>query len=781
MFAIETRDDDGARQNARRAEKRRRGEAEGAGGDVSPVAAAARIARRHALLVGALGLVGLGIGAAAGLLTPNRYGATAQILIDPRDFRVLQNEVAPQAVGSDAAVAYLESQVRVMASDSVKRKVIDKFELAKDPDFGSPGGGLGARFGLSGASGKEVQDPVLVALAAMDKQVLIRRNERTYVIDVTVISGDGVKSARIANAMTEVYLEDQAAVRSEAAQRASNSLTSRLSELRERVRAAEDRVEKYRAANNLVGASGKLVTEETLAVSNTQLAQARARTADAQAKYDQVRIVRPSSIEAGATPEALQSQSIAAFRAQLGSALTREADAQVLYGAQHPQLISAQAQVRDARRQIAEELARIVQAARAELDRARASELAISQQVERLKRETLTTGQSAVQLRELEREADANRQVYQAFMLRARETSEQTGVDSTNARVITEATPPLEKLGPNRKLFALGGLMAGLGLGAGLAALRELMRGGRLPALGSASDAGRAAQPAAAPIAEERAAAPRPADGRVVPFGAAVRGAASGRWRSAGSAATPPAAKASGGPLRLTLPALKAGWRGAGRAPQNSAFHGSAFATDGWDAPQSALGRLAMQIRDRLAIEEEAGANRKTAVLALAPGAGASLVALNLTLATAREKATPLLIDLAGGPASLSAAFAPDADLGVESVIDGGCGLIRAALQDDETGAFFLPRPAGAPRRQAPTPTRIATGLFEQTRRFDAVVIDAGSVADGALPYLLAEQADDIVVVAPAGLGDEAVSRLIQRSLGDDAAKVRVIVANQGA
>lgn len=779
-----------------------------------PIGYALGFLRRRWPSIVLLGLVGLGLGVAVAILTPNRYSATTQLLIDPRDLRVLQNEISPQSIGSDVTTAFLESQARVIASDSIKRKVIDKLGLDKDPDFGGPRAGLAQLLGLSRTPARDERDPVLLALAAMDKQVLVRRGDRTFVIDITTISGDGGKSARIANAMAETYLEDQTAVRSDSAQRASNSLTARLTELRERVRIAEDKVERYRAANNLVGASGKLVTDEQLALSNTQLAQARARTADAQAKFDQVRIVRPSSIEAGATPEALNSASIATLRAQLGSALTREADALVLYGAQHPSLVSAQAQVRDARRQIAEELARTVQAARAELDRARASEATINAQVERLKRETLATSQAAVQLRELERDADASRQVYQSFLLRARETGEQSGVDSTNARVITTAVAPLEKMGPDRKLFALVGLLAGLAAGMAFGMLRDLLLGRRqkmtLVSAEAAADASATQNRAASPVAPpmRSAASPQPAQVRraaaaaaapatergIVPFakqpdstaaaaGAQASASATGRWRGFGVAKAAAAADGAeaGGPLHVTLPAPRAngGWRAAPR-PTSSAFHGAGISTDAWDEPKSALSSAIGQVRDRLTLEEQLGSNRKVIVLGLAPGSGASLVALNLALAAAREKATPILIDLAGGPASLSASFAADAEIGAEDVISGAAGLIRAALQDDETGTFFLPRPANAQRKPAPCPARLKSGLFDQTRRFEAVIIDAGSTADGALPYQLAELADDIVVVAPAAMSRDDALRLMQRSLGNDAAKVRVLVHNQG-
>jgi hypothetical protein len=528
--------------------------------------------------------------------------------------------------------------------------------------------------------------------------------------------------------------------------------------------------------------------------------------------------LRPQSVEIGAIPEALQSNAIANLRGQLGSALAREADAQTLYGPQHPLFISAQAQVRDARRQIADELARIVQAGRAELDRARSAEQSLSQSVERLKRETLTSGAAAVQLRELEREADANRQVYQSFLLRARETGELTNVDTTNARVITTAVAPLEKAGPNRKAFALIGLIAGLALGAVLAALWELGRMARRSNAAAVAAAGdtpsnEPAQPAEAsratrdssredtPANERREPATatqprfvsrapearttdlRTADARTseAPSQPAPRagGPRFGRWRGADTARQPELDRSR--ILHVRLPRARKHDDRAAALANASAFHGTAFPTESWDAPRSAFGAAVQSIRDRLALEETAAGNRKTVVIGLQPGAGASLVALSLTLAAAREKATPLLIDLAGGPASLSAVFGDGAALGAEDVISGRVGLIRAALQDDETGAFFLPRPSGGERLPSPCPGRLKSGLFDQTRRFESVVTDAGAVSDGALPHLLAELADDIVLVTSASLSTAEAERMAKRALGADMDKVRVIAANEAS
>ena len=148
-------------------------------------------------------------------------------------------------------------------------------------------------------------------------------------------------------------------MRAEAAQKATAALTSRLEELRNRLRIAKEKAEKYKEANNIVGVGDRSLGEQQLSLNSAQLVAARTRATEAKAKYDQIAGTRASSIEAGAIPEAVASNTMTALRAQLGAALAREADLVSSLGARHPALTSAQSQVRDARRQISEELARI--------------------------------------------------------------------------------------------------------------------------------------------------------------------------------------------------------------------------------------------------------------------------------------------------------------------------------------------------------------------------------------------------------------------------------------
>lgn len=196
------------------------------------------------------------------LIVPHRYTAVTQILIDPTDLRAIGNELAPANQANDANVLQVESQVRVLTSDSVLRRVVKTEGLDKDQEFTRQGIADGA-------------DSTTAALIALKRSIAVKRAERTYVVDVTVTTREAAKSASVANAIADAYLQEQTDVRSDAARQVSQSLTARLNELKDRVREAEDRVEAFKARHNILGASGQLVNEQQLTEMNNQLTSAR--------------------------------------------------------------------------------------------------------------------------------------------------------------------------------------------------------------------------------------------------------------------------------------------------------------------------------------------------------------------------------------------------------------------------------------------------------------------------------------------------------------------------
>ncbi|GAU82005.1 Wzz/FepE/Etk N-terminal domain-containing protein [Bosea sp. BIWAKO-01] len=738
-------------------------------------------------LILAAALAGALLAALASLFIPPKYVSTAQLFIDPRDLRVLQNEVSPNAVGSDptSLTAYLESQARIIASDSIKARVVKSEGLDKDPEFGGEAAKSGLARLLSGSSTSS-RDGLLYALAALDKNVTVRRGERTFVIDISVTSRDPEKAARIANALATAYLDDQASVRAEAAQRATGALTGRLEELRNRLRIAEEKAEKYKEANSLVGAGGKSLGEEQLALNNAQLVALRTRVSEAKAKYDQTLATRASSIEAGAIPEAVASNTMTALRSQLGAALSKEADLLASLGSRHPALAAAQAQVRDARRQINEELARIARAAKIEYDRAVDAERQIARRVEELTRQQYSAGRASVQLRELEREIESSRAVYDAFLRRARETGEQSGIDTTNARVISMAMPALEKSGVSRRTVVMLGGIAGGGLGA-IAALGLALLGGSLPAPPPALRRWpfrNRREPAAAQ------ASPPPAPARPVPSAAAATeppspGAAPARtgWRrfmtiqGGQPARTPEVVQAPAPPplaLLAKLPAVRhRRWRRTD-GEVRSVFQAKAHLVDVIDKPNASFARAIRGIRTELASQDSP--SRRVLVIGLRRNAGASTLALNLALDAAQAGLPAMLVDAGLGTNSLTSVFAPDAQAGMHEIVSGSASLIRAALQDEGTGLFFVPR-KGHP--ELVTAEQISHDFFGAARRFGPVFIDGASLGSDAFTERFADAVDDIVLVVRAGEVGAGELQQASTALGRNAAKIRGLVSNE--
>lgn len=739
------------------------------------------------LLCAVLGLVLAGL---ASLLVPPKYVSTAQLFIDPRDLRVLQNEVSPNATGGDptSITSYLESQARIIASDSIKTPVVWSEGLDKDPEFGgeAPKSGLGRLLAdWLPKSGAPDHDGLVYALAALDRNVSVRRGERTFVIDISVTSREAAKAARIANALAETYLENQAKVRAEAAQRATASLTSRLEELRNRLRTAEDKAERYKEANNIVGVgAGRSMTEEQLALNNAQLVASRTRVTEARAKYDQIIATRPAGIEAGAIPEAVASNTMTALRAQLGAALAKEADLLASLGARHPALAAAQAQTRDARRQISDELSRISRSAKVELDRAVESERQIARRVDQLTATQYAAGRASVELRELEREVESSRVVYDAFLRRARETGELAGIDTTNARVIGAAMPPLEKSGISRRTLALLGGVAGGGAGVALAlglALFGPMPPLRRPAR-QADETETSQPPAAAAPAESK---PVSAPLMAVPLAPVVATrpvAAKAGWRRlvaipGGQAErVPDLLRTAAAPLLATLPAVRhRRWR-RDDGEVRSVFQAKAHLVDVLDKPNAGFAKAVRAVRTALVAQTSGGDRRRILVLGLRPDAGASTLALNLALDAAQAGLPSMLVDAGLGDDSLTRIYAPEAQSGLHDVVTGKVGLVRAALQDEGTGLFFLPRTG---RADEVTTAQIGGGFLDKARRFGPIVVDGGAVGTDGLALRFAEVADDIVLVLREGAVGESDLASATAALGEHAEKLRGFVVNE--
>lgn len=402
-------------------------------------------------------------------LTPALYSSTAQIIIDPQDLQVVTNDVNPSRISPDGGITQVESQVSVAQSNGVLLRAIKATNLTENPDFngqGGLGGWLGMFFGASDG------DRTAETLDALRRRLAVKRDDKVLVLNIIITAKSADLAAELANAIAQAYLDDQAEARSKAAADASDAISARLEAQRKRVEQAANAVETYKAEHNMVMAGGNLVSDQELTDLNTQLTAAQTRTAQLKAQVDQL---RRQGGAPDATSEAMRSPVIASLRAQEATLVDQISQFGTELGPRHPSMISAQQQLSDLRKLISRELGRLVTAAETDYERASANQKTLEAKVASLKGKSLDTDQASVRLRELQRDLDAVRTVYANYLQRAQETREQTNVNSTNARIISEAMPALKKSWPPKGLLIFGAIFGGLALGIGMALIAEYL------------------------------------------------------------------------------------------------------------------------------------------------------------------------------------------------------------------------------------------------------------------------------------------------------------------
>ncbi|MCQ8783626.1 GumC family protein [Mangrovibrevibacter kandeliae] len=450
----------------------------------------ARAVWRLKPLILAMAVLGFAFAAVYAFTTPKSYTAIVQILMDPRDLKVVQNEITPNGLPSEATLALIESQSAVITSNTVLERVMDQEDLTHDPEFNGT-----LRTGIAplveelvpflASSSAPKGDVRLVTMANLREHLLVVREPKSFVINLAVKSSDPAKAARLANQVAAVFLDEQGRIQADTARRATSSLSSRLQELRERVVDAERAVEDYKAKNQLIGVNGRLVDDEYITRVNTQLANIRGDMAALKVKADSMKKASVEDVVRGTLPEELKSEALVRLRQTYSDLAQQNAVIASKLGSRHPQRIASEQALASARRAIEAELDRIVAAAQTELARAQATEKSLAGQIDDLKAKQVETSGAFVRLRELERERDASRSVYEAFLLRARETGEQESLNTANIRIISDATQPLKPSSLSRKVIATVGAAAGLVVGLALAALIagvSLLRGAPVPA-----------------------------------------------------------------------------------------------------------------------------------------------------------------------------------------------------------------------------------------------------------------------------------------------------------
>jgi uncharacterized protein involved in exopolysaccharide biosynthesis len=459
-----------------------------AGGDseewkplIDPMQVVHGITRSKTLILSTT-ILGAFLGVAVALSTPKKYEATTDVIVDPRDLKLTDRDLTQNVVASDATLAIVENQVRILTSGTVLNKVVTDLNLTNDPEFNGQGkGGFGLMSTLrsilsrqDAGTADEARKRAL-AVGNLYESLDVERGGKTFVVSVSATTQNPEKSALIANTMVKAFKQISSDIQSSTAGRANDELTARLDELRKGVQTAERAVEDFRATHDLVDAQGHLISDDQMLKLNEQLSVARARTLELNARAASARSLNVNSVLSGTLPEEINSNMMSELRSQY-AALKQEADrAQVKLGPRHPEIEALNAQLAGARERISAELQRIASSLQVDLKRSVQLEQDLSSRLAQAKVQSGDVNNNLVSLRELEREAAAKRTVYEQFLLRAKETSEQKDINTANISVISDAYAPLQAKGPSRAVMALAGLFAGLFAGIGLGGLRGIL------------------------------------------------------------------------------------------------------------------------------------------------------------------------------------------------------------------------------------------------------------------------------------------------------------------
>lgn len=391
--------------------------------------------------------------------------------------------------------AVIDTEVMVINSKSLLTKVAERQKLIEDPEFNwtlvehKPGlvesltkpikKSLGMRVErvdpYAGMSAEEREAAIMESVVGtLMRKVNVSRVGTTYLLTVTVMSTSPETAARLANAVADQYRVQQLETKLDATRRATEWLSERVSALRDEVAEKEKRVEVFRAENNLDTAMGNTLTEQNIAYLTTQKTQLEVELSKARSRYENMRRQIDSGAGVEGIGEVLDSQLVSRLKEQLSTLRGRVAELETRLGPQHPELIGARNEVADVERQLNAEINRIAGNLESEV-KAKQSQLnSIQSRINQANAQLRGNSIANVRLRELERDAETSRVLYEEFISRSKETREQDDLVQADAVILSTASVPHGPAAPKKTLNLLIGIVLGGAIGAAMAILAEM-------------------------------------------------------------------------------------------------------------------------------------------------------------------------------------------------------------------------------------------------------------------------------------------------------------------
>lgn len=464
-----------------------------------------KVSRHKIIVVGCL-LLGTGVSWLILNQTSPRYEAEAQVVLGIRSARIVKFESVLSDLPTQPGVLRTEMDViisramaervagRMSAADKERlvavsaiisplqrltRMATSGMREAEQLVFGSKNEPAAGVPGPDTVSPEEVHPPSslpeLAELVDLVRRGVSASNDgQSYTIHIGYSSADPQLAAILANLYADAYIANQLGSKAEAADRASAWLSERLVELRHDLESSETAVQSYRHAADILQDKNGTVTAQQLAAINGQLVQARGERLEAASRLATLQALMAAGGDIESLPEIMASPVIQSLRDKQADLKRKQAENDKRYTSLYPADTKLETDLAAIQRQIDMEVARVAKGMRARLETAQTNEWALDSELSRLQKRFAQGSDAEVKLQLLQRESDANRAVYEAYLSRLKETTEQGKLQEPDSFLISSAVPPDRPSYPRRlPLLFLGILFGGLA-GIAIALLREL-------------------------------------------------------------------------------------------------------------------------------------------------------------------------------------------------------------------------------------------------------------------------------------------------------------------
>lgn len=398
------------------------------------------------------------------LLLPKVYTATSSLVVDFRSEQSLNEALNPMLTSTRDNIGYMQTQMDIITSEKVARKVVQNLKLAEDPE-------IRAEFEEKHTGTGTIEDWLIGDLL----EWLTVNTSQSSIIHITFSSTSAEFAARVANAFAAAYLETLLELRVEPTRDAAAWFDEQLGALRLNLQQAQARLTEYQRRNGIVTPDESQDSDSTrLTELSMQLARAQDQTFDLESRAAQARRFLEQRTTLDELPDVLNNAYVQRLKADLQMAESRLQQLSAQYGPNYPTYQNQLQEVRNLRSQLTSEMRKIVAGMETSARQSRQREEDLRAAMSGQKSQLLERKGNRNELIVLMRDVSSAQAAYDTAMQRFVANQVDSRANQTNVSILTQAVPPSKPARPKVLLNVALSIVVGTMLGLGLVLLLEM-------------------------------------------------------------------------------------------------------------------------------------------------------------------------------------------------------------------------------------------------------------------------------------------------------------------